>query len=262
MAKVIILALVQGLTEFLPISSSGHLALVNHFFSPTADGFFLAVFLHGGTLLSTLVFFQKDIFKLVRGLFKPETDGASRYYLSAIAIGTLPVIFFGLFLEKWAEKTFVSLPLLTITFLFTGLILALASLKKSESLSALNLPRAFGIGLAQLVAILPGISRSGTTISAGLMSGLSRPEAFRFSFLLSLPAVLAAFIIELYRGMKLGVAVPGAILAAGFCISFFSGLLALFSLRRIVISGRLIWFSFYLLALGIILNFLSVSQKI
>jgi len=251
------LAFLQGLTEFLPVSSSGHLAFFNHFFPPTRDDFFLTVFLHGGTLLATLVFFQKEILKLVRGLLAPERDGASRGYLSAIAVGTLPVVLFGLSLEKWAEKIFNSFSFLTITFLFTGLILALASLKKELNFSAsLNLPRALGIGVAQLFAVLPGISRSGSTISVAIISGLSPQEAFRFSFLLSVPALLAAFLVEFYRIWKLGIAVPGSLLALGFSVSFLSGLFSLFLFQKVVASGSLIGFSGYLLVLGLLLLFL------
>jgi len=254
--KILILALVQGLTEFFPVSSSGHLSLINHFFPKTPADFFLAVFLHGGTLLATIIYFWPDIVQIFIGLrLQSEKGTESRRYLTAIIVGSIPVGILGLFLEKWAENVFISLPLLAVMFLITGLVLAIASLK-SEGKNRLQLPRAFGIGCAQLVAILPGISRSGSTISAGLISGLSRQEAFRFSFLLSLPAVAGAFLIEGVKALKAGIAVPLPQIAIGFMLSFGAGLLALHLVRRLVMAGRLVWFSVYLLVLGLVIVFL------
>ena len=273
MLKIIILALVQGLAEFLPISSSGHLSLINHFFPKTPADFFLAVFLHGGTLLATIVYFWSDILKIFAGLRLRSKKGIeSRKYLMAIIVGSIPIGILGLFLEKRAEDIFISLSLLAVMFLITGLALAIVSLnlsfspthlpigerlgegKKGEG--SLTLFRALGIGCAQLVAVLPGISRSGSTISAGIISGLSRQEAFRFSFLLSLPAVAGAFLIEGIKALKVGIAVPLPQIAIGFMLSFVFGLLALHLLRRLVLAGRLVWFSVYLLVLGLFTAFL------
>ncbi|MFH2067862.1 MAG: undecaprenyl-diphosphate phosphatase [Candidatus Omnitrophota bacterium] len=267
MLKIIILALVQGLAEFLPVSSSGHLALINHFFPRTPDDFFLTVFLHGGTLLATIIYFWPDIVRLFAGL-RPQSEKGreSRKYLTAIIAGSIPIATLGLFLEKWAKGIFISLPLLAVMFLVTGLALASASLKlpPHPSLSPegggkvgrVNLFHAFIIGCAQLVAVLPGISRSGGTISAGLISGLSRQEAFRFSFLLSLPAVAGAFVIEGVKSLKAGIAIPLPQIVIGFMLSFMFGLLALHLLRRLVLAGRLAWFSVYLLVLGLFTMFL------
>ena len=290
MFKIIILALVQGLTEFLPVSSSGHLALISHFFSGTPDDFFLTVFLHGGTLLATIIYFRTDIAQLFAGFrFRSGKSAASRRYLAAIIVGSIPVGILGLFLEEWAENIFISLPLLAVMFLITGLALAVAGLKRpsplhlpsGEKLAAfiplpvgerlgeprrvdstqrgeggVNLFQAFGIGCAQLASVLPGVSRSGSTISAGLISGLSRQEAFRFSFLLSLPAVTGAFLIESVKVLKTGIALPLPQVLIGFIISFAFGLLALRLLKRLVLTGRLAWFSVYLLVVGLVTVFL------
>ncbi|MCX5642786.1 MAG: undecaprenyl-diphosphate phosphatase [Candidatus Omnitrophica bacterium] len=280
MFKIIILALVQGIAEFLPISSSGHLSLVNHFFPSTPENFFLAVFLHGGTLLATIIYFRSDIARLFAGFrFRSEKGPESRRYLAAIIAGSIPVGILGLFLEEQAERIFVSPPLLAVMFLITGLALAIASLPRCRSSlplpegcksasggerlgegekgkGSLNFSRAFGIGCAQLAAVLPGISRSGSTISAGLISGLSRQEAFRFSFLLSLPAVAGAFLIEGVKGLKAGISIPVPEMALGFTLSFGAGFLALHLLRRLVLAGRLVWFSIYLLILGLFTAFL------
>ncbi len=267
MFRILILSLVQGLAEFLPVSSSGHLALISHFFSGTPDDFFLTVFLHGGTLLATIIYFRADIVQLIAGLrFRSGKSAASRRYLAAIIVGSIPVCVLGLFLEKWAENVFISLPLLAVMFLITGLALAIASLKRSsprplpigERLGegGVHLFRAFIIGCAQLAAVLPGISRSGSTISAGLVSGLPRQEAFRFSFLLSLPAVTGAFLIEGIKALKVGIALPLPQLVVGFALSFALGLLALHLLKRLVLTGRLVWFSVYLLILGLFTAFI------
>jgi undecaprenyl-diphosphatase len=267
--KILILALVQGLTEFLPVSSSGHLALISHFLPKTPDEFYLAVFLHGGTLLATIIYFWPDIVRIFTGLRLRSEEGAkSRGYLTAIIVGSIPVAVFGLLLKKQAESIFTSLPLLAVMFLITGLVLAVASLKNSPRSSlplegggkvgVINPFRAFIIGCAQLVAVLPGISRSGSTISAGLISGLSRQEAFRFSFLLSLPAVAGAFLVEIPMGLPGGLK-PGnspVSLLLGFVVSCLVGLLALHILRRLVLAGRLAWFSVYLLVLGLFTVFL------
>ena len=278
MFKIIILALVQGLAEFLPVSSSGHLALISHFFSGTPDDFFLMVFLHGGTLLATIIYFRTDIVQLFAGLrFRSGKSTESRRYLAAIIVGSIPVGILGLFLGKWAESIFISLPLLAVMFLITGLALAVASLKRpspcplpsgervatfiplpvGERLGEgeVNLFRAFIIGCAQLAAVLPGISRSGSTISAGFISGISRQEAFRFSFLLSLPAVTGAFLIEGIKVLKVGTALPWPQVVIGFMLSFGAGLLALCLLRRLVLTGRLAWFSVYLLIVGFFIAF-------
>jgi len=267
MLKIIILSLVQGLAEFLPISSSGHLALINHFFPRTPDDFFLVVFLHGGTLLATIIYFWPDIVRIFIGLrLQSEKGLESRRYLTAIIVGSIPVVILGLFLEKWAESIFTFLPLLAVMFLITGLMLAIASLNLSFTLLPLpagerngkgvNFPRALIIGCVQLASVLPGISRSGSTISAGLISGLSRQEAFRFSFLLSLPVVTGAFVIEGVKALKDGIAVPLPQIAIGFVLSFGAGLLALHLLRRLVLAGRLVWFSVYLLIVGLFTIFL------
>ena len=256
MLKVIILSLVQGLAEFLPVSSSGHLALINYFFPRTPEDFFLAVFLHGGTLLATIIYFRTDIARIFSGLRLRSVKGTeSRRYLTAIIVGSIPVGVLGLFLEKQAKSIFVSPPLLAVMFLITGLALAVVSLK-SEGKNGLRLPGAFIVGWAQLAAVLPGISRSGSTISAGLISGLSRQEAFRFSFLLSLPAVAGAFLIEGVKALKAGTTLSVTQTLVGFALSFVFGFLALHLLRRLVLAGRLAWFSVYLLILGLFTIFI------
>jgi undecaprenyl-diphosphatase len=264
MLKIVILALVQGLTEFFPVSSKGHLALLEHFFAvPAPEKLFLTVFLHGGTLLAAFVYFWPQIVQILTGLrLKSERGAASRRYFWAILLGSVPAGVLGLTLEKRLSELFNSLPLLSVMFLVTALALAVAGLdlysgrRRRKSDREINIPRALVIGCAQTAALLPGISRSGSTISAGLFSGLSREEAFRFSFLLSLPAVAGAFAIEGVKGVKAGIAVPLPQLAVGFTLSFVCGLLALHFLRRLVLAGRLAWFSVYLLVLGLFTAFL------
>lgn len=263
MTKTLVLAFVQGITEFIPISSSGHLALCNRLFPPAESDFFLMVFLHGGTLASVFLYFRRDIALLARAVFRKNPPGAdppmigplsARAYLLAIGLGTLPVVMLGLPLKRWAENTFHSLPALSITFLLTAAWLALPGLfARGKSARAPGPARALLIGLAQATALFPGISRSGSTIATGLLSGVSRAEAFRFSFLLSLPAVTAAFIWE---SLTVSGPLPGAAaLAAGTVVSFLVGLGALHLLRKTVVSGRLYLFSVYLALLSLAIIF-------
>lgn len=262
MIKTLILAFVQGVTEFIPVSSSGHLALLGRFFTPEPTDFSLMVFLHGGSLLSVLVFFRHDLRALFsdilgkskhrpadRKIFSGAGLGA-RKYLAAILLGTLPVALLALPLRSRASEAFVNPSTVGAIMLVTAAWLALPSLLPTGR-KRLVPGRALLIGCAQAVALFPGISRSGSTIATGLFCGLSREEAFRFSFLLSLPAVGAAFAWETFE-MARGQALPGAAhLAAGTLVSFLAGLAALHLLRKTVISGRLTFFSIYLVIVGL-----------
>ncbi len=256
--KAVWLALLQGITEFLPVSSSGHLALASRFLKPTPGDFGLSILLHGGTLLATLLFFRKEIAWLVTGMApKRPGEAPQKKYLLCLAVGTLPLLFFGLILRNQAEAAFNSIPRLRIAFLITALFLAAASLPRRRTVS-LGPRTALIIGLFQLAAVIPGVSRSGSTIAAALILGLNGEEAFRFSFLLSLPAVAGAFLLELKHlaGATSG-AYSAGLLAAAVLVSLITGLTALWLLRRAVVNpGRLFWYSLYLLILALLLFFL------
>ncbi len=243
--KTIVLGIVQGLTEFLPISSSGHLALLETIFKieePVA----LAAFLHFGTLLATIVYFRKEIFFILKGLFSGDRN--SVHYIINIIIGSIPIIIFAFLFRNFIESMFSQPKVIAIFLGLTGTLLLLTgSYKKGKA--SISKIKALIIGIGQMLAVFPGISRSGTTISAGLLLKVSPNTAFQFSFLLSLPAVFGANLFEL---ITLDQALDPISIIVGMTLSFFSGLLALFMLRRLVVR-RFHFFGIYCLIISIIL---------
>ena len=243
--KTIILGLVQGFTEFLPISSSGHLALLETLFriqEPVA----LAAFLHFGTLLATVIFFRQDILMIVKGIFR--RDPTSLKYSLNIIVGSIPVVIFALLFRTIVESTFRDTRIIALLLGITGMTLITTCLfkKGSEPLSWL---KAVIIGIGQMVSIFPGISRSGTTISTGMLLKVDRPEAFKFSFLLSLPAVFGA---NLYEVIKLEQKVELLSVIVGVICSLLTGLVALYILRRLV-TRHFHLFGIYCLLISMIL---------
>ncbi len=198
----IILGLVQGLTEFLPVSSSGHLVIVPGVLGWSEPPLGLTVMLHMGTLAALLVYFRNDILGLVLGLFGRGMDpDQARRLISFLVIGTIPAVIAGLALGDFFKHSFERPYESGIELVITGLILVgTERLGERAARHAIDAPRAAGIGVAQAIAILPGISRSGSTIGAGLWFGLTREEATRFSFLLSIPAIAGAGVLDLAKG--------------------------------------------------------------
>jgi len=241
--KAILLGIVQGFTEFLPISSSGHLAVLEKLFG-ISEPIALAVFLHFGTFLSTVVFFFKPIIKLFKGIF--TGDRRSIEYLIYIVIGSIPIVIFAWILKEVIEKTFTDILLIALFLGFTGVIVILTRLVKHGA-KRISLFPAFLIGFAQMLAVFPGISRSGMTISTGLFKHIDPKEAFTFSFLLSLPAILGANVLEATTLSHIE-NIPSIIV--GMLVSFMFGLLALKILKNIIHK----WFHFcgiYCLAVSI-----------
>ncbi|MCX7994855.1 MAG: undecaprenyl-diphosphate phosphatase [candidate division WOR-3 bacterium] len=234
MIEIIILGIIQGLTEFLPISSSGHLAIVENYLGieePVA----LTAFLHFGTLMATIIFFRKEIISLICGLLKKES-GALKY-LWYIIIGNIPVVLFAILLRDFIESTFTEVKLVMIFLGMTGVIVLLTSIiKKGEK--QISLLSAMLIGIGQMFAVFPGLSRSGLTISAGLYAKVKPEEAFRFSFLLSLPAIFGANLLE-FREITNFYSPVAHI--SGMFISFVFGYIALKILRAAVQK----WFHFF-----------------
>lgn len=229
--KAIILGIVQGITEFLPISSSGHLVLLKMLMGLKTPGVILEVALHFGTFLSIIIYFRKRILSYL-----------SKEKLPLIIVGTIPIMFTGLFLKERIESMFMN-PLLVISMLFvTGFMLLLTV--KATPTSKLNLKTAFIIGIAQSIALIPGISRSGFTVGAALLLGISREESFEFSFILAIPALLGAFILESREIGSMNFdyirLIPGTIAA------FLSGLLALWLFYKSVKRQSLHYFTYYL----------------
>jgi undecaprenyl-diphosphatase len=241
----IILGLVQGLTEFLPVSSSGHLVLVPGMLGWGEPPLGLTVMLHLGTLVALLIYFRNEIVGLVAGVFGVGPDpAASRRIVRFLIIGTIPAVIAGVALGGFFENTFQRPYESSIELAVTALILiATEKLGERAVRHALDDGRAAGIGVAQAVAILPGISRSGSTIGAGLLAGLTREEATRFSFLLSIPAIAGAGVLDLAKGQL----VLSAASLAGTVVAGVVGFLSIHYLLRFVRTHSLTVFCWYLL---------------
>ena len=260
----ILLGIVQGLTEFLPVSSSGHLVLFSHFLGVEEAGITFEVLLHFGTILAVLVAFRRDIGQLLAtffGLFRGGKSLRERYREQAdlrllvyIIVATLPVVVIGVIFKDAIEAAFDHPRFVAWALLFTGIMLGLTRLS-SGGKKELNFVNTLIMGLAQALAILPGISRSGSTISFGLFSKVRGEQAARFSFLLSIPAVLGATILKVG---EMAAAPLGSdrlvIMLIGAIVSFFTGWLAIEAMLRILRRGKLYWFAPYCLLVGIIMH--------
>ena len=261
----IILGLVQGLTEFLPISSSGHLVLGKTLLGIAEQGIVFEIFVHFGTLLAVLTAFRKDVWDLIVSFFsllsktglaggishKYESDINFRLLLFII-IGTLPAVVIGLLLEDYIDTAFSNPKFVGVTLIFTALLLLLTLIPKKET-KDLSLKNTFIMGCAQALAILPGISRSGSTISIGIFQRVSGKDAARFSFLLAIPAILGATILKLPELFQAGINKNFLLaLVIGTIVSYISGYIAIETLLKIVQKGKLYLFAPYCFILGII----------
>lgn len=254
----IVLGILQGLTEFLPVSSSGHLELANYLFGieePSNLTFTMA--LHFGTVMSTIVVFRSEIGRLLKGFFRFRMNDEMIFVIN-ILISLLPVLFVGLMFKDSIEGLFTSnLTLVGAMLIVTAAVLVFAQRAKPKQ-RPVTPKSAFVMGLAQAVAVLPGLSRSGMTISAGLMQGVKREEVSKFSFLMVLIPVIGMNMLELFRGGFTGEAVGGVNIAAGFLTAFVTGMLACRWMIRLVNRGRLMWFAVYCCAVGVTSIILSL----
>jgi undecaprenyl-diphosphatase len=251
--EALALAVVQGLTEFLPVSSSGHLVLTQTLFGvdPSA-AFTFDIVLHLGTAVSALLFYRNDVAHVLRGLLPPyarATPGlrASRRLLLLLAAATVPTAAIGFAFKDFFEGLFAAPAAVVAALGATGAFLIASSLLRApgQPLEAAQWWKASLVGLAQALAIVPGISRSGSTIVAALAVGLRREDAVRFSFLLSLPAILGAALLELRHPPPGADGVPLALTAAGFAVAAVTGYLAILFVLRWTREGRLWQFGLY-----------------
>lgn len=263
--QAMLLGLLQGLTEFLPVSSSGHLVVAQELLGVQEPGILLEVALHFGTLLAVILVFARDLARLVRdGLagLSMRLRGASRedvlehapHYATAwaVALGSVPAAIVGLLIKTAVPGTMESLPLVGVCLMFTGLVL-LASRRAPEGVGDLVGPRrGFLVGCAQALAILPGISRSGLTIVAGRFLRMPPETAGRFSFVLAVPAMLGAGLLEVPALLEAGGRSSANLtsVAAGTAVAFGAGLAALVWLLRLIRRGQLHWFGLYCLPGG------------
>lgn len=253
---IVALAVIQGLTEFLPISSSGHLVLANRLLGIDEPGLLTEVVLHLGTLAAVILYFRRDLLDLLRGSISSFRDPAAlpsreaRRLLAALAVGTVPAVLFGLLGAARLEPLYKDPRGTSFALLFTGLVL-LTTLAIPGGTARVGPARALGIGIGQALALIPGISRSGMTIAAGLHLRVERREAARFSFLLSIPAILGAAVLEIAGAVGRADAPQVALLALGLAISFAVGYGAIALLLRIVTGGGFGWFGIYCLLAGL-----------
>ncbi len=259
--QALVMGIVQGLTEFLPISSSGHLILVPYLFGwtdPFIDSLAFSVVLHGGTLLALIVYFRADWMRLIpAGLatirdrsFQGDPERRLAWLLLA---STIPAAIVGVLFNDFIEQNVRQPGLVAIMLVAAGIVLWLADRwgPKTHSIDRLTFRAAFGIGVAQALALIPGVSRSGISISAALFAGLDRPGAVRFSFLMATPVIAGAFAYEglkLIRGDVTGVEVGPLIV--GVVAAFVSGVLAIEVLLRYVRSRSFNVFVLYRFALA------------
>jgi undecaprenyl-diphosphatase len=250
--EAIALGLIQGLTEFLPISSSGHLEIAKSIFGidPEAN-FYFTIAVHGATVLSTIVVFWKEIIELISGTLKFKMNDETSYVLKLI-VSMIPVGIAGLFLKDPIESLFNgNIVFVGFMLLITSTLLALAHFikKREREISYLD---ALLIGIAQAIAVIPGISRSGATISTGLMIGNSKDKIARFSFLMVLVPIIGANLLEIMSGEINLNSTSFGIILIGFLAAFVSGYLACRWMIGLVKKSKLIWFSIYCLIIGLL----------
>lgn len=261
--QALILGLVQGLTEFLPVSSSGHLMLVREVLGVDAEGFLdFTLAVHFATVLSTLVFFWKVIYELLKGVcrfrYNDETDYALKIIVSMVPVGVV-----GLLFKDQVEALFAdSLTTVAVALLVTAILLVLSDFLSSRSERAftdryrngISFWQAAVVGLAQAVAVAPGLSRSGTTIAAGLLSGVRRDRMAQFSFLMVIAPILGEQLLEIIHMLKdpvQGASVGAFALICGAVAAFSSGLFAVKVMIELVKRARLWWFAAYCLLVAL-----------
>ena len=242
--KIILLALVQGVTEFFPVSSSGHLLIFQKILGFTSLPLVYDIFFHLGTLLAVVIYFFKDLKPLALRFYEKDNF----HMLLLLATASLPTAIIGFIFKDFFEKLFEKHAYLGFCFIFTAIVLLATKYLRVKKIAMF--PAAFIIGICQGIAIIPGVSRSGMTIAVALILGLGFEFSFRFSFLLSIPAILGATLLELDKIPWQGDQRPLLILAV-LAAAFF-GYMALGILKKILLREKFANFSVYLLALGIL----------
>ena len=247
--QALVLGLLQGLTEYLPVSSSGHLTIGSYLFGLNGeDNLAFTVVVHVATVFSTLVVLWKEIDWILKGLFKFKMNDETKYFIN-ILISMIPVGIVGVFFKDQVEEVFGSgLLIVGCMLLVTAALLVFsyyARPRQRENISPLH---AFIIGLAQAVAVLPGLSRSGSTIATGLLLGNKKEKLAQFSFLMVIPPILGEALLDVVKGLK-GEEAFGGIdalpLIVGFVAAFVSGCIACKWMINIVKKGKLVWFGVY-----------------
>lgn len=256
--EIIILAIIQGVTEFLPISSSGHLLLPAELFGWVSQGLAFDVAVHVGSLLAVMIYFRQEIGQMTvawvtQGFTKQQsTDSKLAWY---VIIATIPAVIIGFLMKGWIEDNARTALVIAGTTILFGLLLwyADATAKREQELEGLTFKQAVFIGLAQVLALIPGTSRSGITMTAGLMLGLKREACARFSFLLSIPVILGAGLLATLDLLNANEAVDWSALLYGAAFSFVSAYLCIYLFLSWISRIGMLPFVIYRLALGAVL---------
>ncbi len=258
--QAIILGLVQGLTEFLPVSSSGHLAIGKVLLGvePSEDLVF-EVTVHAATVLATILVFRKEIWKLLCGLFKfkynDETD-----YIAKICVSMIPVFVAGMFFKDQVESLFNSMLVVGLALIVTAMLLTFSDWKARKAVetdtpqhrNGITFWQAFVVGIGQAFAVIPGLSRSGTTISTGLLCGVKRENMAQFSFLMVLVPILGEAFLDVVGGDAAASSIGFLPLVLGFLAAFASGLFACKVMIALVRRAQLKWFGLYCAIVGLL----------
>lgn len=263
--EALILGLIQGLTEYLPVSSSGHLTIGQEVLGVSgSDNLVFDVVVHVATVLSTLVILWKEIVWIFKGLFKFRWNDETRYTVN-ILVSMIPVGIVGVFFKDYVEEIFGSGLFIVAYFLMvTALLLTFSYYAKPRQKEKISLRDAFVIGIAQAAAVMPGLSRSGSTIATGLILGNKKEKLAQFSFLMVIPPILGEALLDVMKAMKHGAeAVTGGMsisaLAVGFIAAFISGCFACKWMISIVKKGKLIYFAIYCAIISVVALIFSLS---
>ena len=256
----IILGVIQGLTEFLPVSSSGHLELGKAILGDESipeESLLFTVVLHFATAFSTIVVFRKDILEIIKGVFSFKWNEDTQF-ITKIVISMLPAIFVGLFFEEQLEQLFGSSVLLVgFMLIITAALLFLADKAKNTD-KKVSFKNAFVIGISQAIAILPGISRSGATISTSVLLGNDKTKAARFSFLMVVPLIFGKIAKDVFSGDLTYSSDNFTALSVGFIAAFIAGLFACTWMIALVKKSKLSYFAIYCVIVGIIAIVISL----
>jgi undecaprenyl-diphosphatase len=255
----IILGLIQGLAEWLPISSTAHLRIAEHFLGFNATPLF-NVFLHIGTLGVVIFYFRHDIKVILTALVQRDFHSEYGRFIPLIVVATIPTGIIGLLYDKFLADNYQTFLVMGITFLIGGTLLFFSKFGK-ENQTQFSYRNALVMGAAQGAASFPGLSRSGATISSGLLQGVKRELVFKFSFLLSIPAIIGDLGVEAYlqRGsFSQGVGVSPLDLGAGLMFTVFAGYLAIVLVKKLVLTKRFYYFSVYCFTIGVFLIVLTL----
>lgn len=251
--QALILGIIQGLTEFLPVSSSGHIEIGKALLGVNVtESLEYSIAVHAATVLSTLVVFRKDIVDLFKGVFRFKMNAETHFVLK-IGVSMIPVLFVGIFFKDDVENLFnENILFVGSMLLITAILLALSKYLNRNQNSPIGYFDAFIIGIAQAVAVLPGISRSGATISTGLMLGKSKDEVAKFSFLMVIIPILGAAALDLLKGDTTGGAISSTAIITGFIAAFVSGYFACSWMVKLVRKSNLLWFAVYCAIVGLV----------